>query len=251
MTHPDDLLTALEDGALAEGERAVLERHLATCSRCRGELALARAARGALAGVPEAEAPATTGATAIARAAERSKATTPAWYRWGAVAAGVAAAIVAGALLLPNIGSNGAADRAVPAAAPGEASAPGPATQVRAADGIEHEDTDYDAMSVAELARSYAGKTYALALTDSGQDHVPSAQGSSAFGSASTCLDHAAGGGAGVLIRLVDARFQGTPAYVGVYLAGPGAGQPANAVRVVVVPHGDCSRVLSSAWAKL
>ena len=86
-------------------------------------------------------------------------------------------------------------------------------------------------------------------LSAGGQNPQP-AQDSS-FGSASTCLAQAAGSGEGVLIRLVDARFQGTPAFLGVYLTSPGAGQPADAVRVLVVRKDDCSRVLSSAWAKL
>ena len=248
MTHPDDLLAAYEDGALADGERSVLERHLATCARCREEITLAQGARRALARVPDVDAPPAIGETAIERAAERSKA--PAWYRRGAVAAGVAAAIVALALLLPNVGSNGAAERAVPAADTAEASAPGAPTTVSVATGIEHQGTNYDAMSVAELARSYGGRAYAVALSGGGQDQVP-APHDSAFGSASTCLGRASGGGEGVLIRLVDAHFQGTPAYLGVYLTSPGADQPANAVRVLVVRKDDCSRVLSSAWAKL
>jgi len=249
MTHPDDLLAAYEDGgALPDGERAALERHLATCARCREEVALAQGARRALAGVPDVEAPATIGQTAIARAGGRSRA--PTWYRWVGVAAGVAAAIVALALLLPNVGSNGAAERAEPAAAAAEATATGPPTTVSAATGIEHQGTNYDAMSVAELARSYGGRAYAVSLSAGGQDQTPAPQ-DSAFSSASTCLGQAAAGGQGVLIRLVDARFQGTPAFLGVYLTSPGAGQPANAVRVLVVRKDDCSQVLSSAWAKL
>jgi Putative zinc-finger len=247
MTHPDDLLAEYEDGALADGERAVLERHLATCARCRDEVALAQRARRALADLPDAEAAPTIGGTAIQRASEGSK--RPVWYRWGAVAAGVAAAIVALALILPNVGSVGA-DRAQPAAASAEAGASGPPTTVSAATGIEHQGTDYDAMSVAELARSYGGRAYAVSLSAGGQNQVPAPQDSS-FGSASTCLAQAAGSGEGVLIRLVDARFQGTPAFLGVYLTSPGAGQPADAVRVLVVRKDDCSRVLSSAWAKL
>jgi hypothetical protein len=250
MTHPDDLLAAYEDGALAEGERAVLERHLATCPRCRDEVALARTARAALAAVPDAEAPATIGAAAIAQADRSSKAPSPAWYRWGAAAAGIAAVIVGLALLLPNVGSNGTTEGARPASAEGGGGVPAAPTPVGPATGIEHQDTDYDAMSVAELARSYAGKSVAVALTGS-TDGQFGFDRSSAFGSAATCLQRAAGDDEGTLIHLVDARFQGTPAYLGVYLTGPGAGQPADAVRVLVVPHGDCARVLSSAWAKL
>jgi len=247
MTHPDDQLAAYEDGALADGERADLERHLATCARCREEIDLARAARAALAAVPDVDAPGTIGARAIAKAGGRSKTGAPTWYRWGGIAAGVAAAIVAAAILLPNVGSGGENREAAAPAAATDAPAPRPAGPVEAATTIERQDTDYDAMSVQELARSYSGTAFAVAE----RSPADAANGSTDFGVAAACLGHAAAGDEGTLIRLIQARFQGTPAYLGIYLAGPGAGQPTDAVRVLVVPLGDCSRILSSTWAKL
>src|SRR5436190_20847982 len=67
MNHPDALLAEYVDGALAEGERPIIERHLDICERCREEVALARAARSALASVAEAPAPGDLGDAAIAK----------------------------------------------------------------------------------------------------------------------------------------------------------------------------------------
>lgn len=51
MMHPDEgALQALLDDELAPAERAALERHLAGCAACGGELAALRSARAALAG---------------------------------------------------------------------------------------------------------------------------------------------------------------------------------------------------------
>lgn len=56
MTHPQDDLTALLDGALAPARRAEVEAHLAGCAACRAErdrLAAALSALGALPPPPE------------------------------------------------------------------------------------------------------------------------------------------------------------------------------------------------------
>jgi len=113
MSHPDALLAEYVDGALAEGERAAVERHLASCERCRDEVALARAARAALASVPETPAPSDLGAAAIAEARRRAGSHPaagappgrPAWYRWAGAAAGIAAALLVVALILPHVGN--------------------------------------------------------------------------------------------------------------------------------------------------
>ena len=48
MNHPEALLADLVAGVLSPDERAVAEAHLASCDRCRRELALVREARIAL-----------------------------------------------------------------------------------------------------------------------------------------------------------------------------------------------------------
>jgi putative zinc finger protein len=57
MEHPDEPLAGYVDGSCSAEERREVEAHLAVCSQCRDELALARGARIALASLPEMEAP--------------------------------------------------------------------------------------------------------------------------------------------------------------------------------------------------
>jgi putative zinc finger protein len=249
MIHPDDLLAEFEDGTLADRERAVLERHLASCARCREQVELARAAKAALASAPDAVAPAAIGDRAIADAVGATKPRRPAWTRWAGAAAAVAAAIAVGALVLPNIGSPGPtrAANAPGALAAGSAQA----SVVRPASGIETQNTDYDAQAVSQLARSYQGHTFGVATDLRGPIATPPPGPTTAFGSASSCLGRAASGDQGELVRLIEARYEGTPAYIGVYLSGPGAGQPADGVRVLVVPTDSCSHILTSTWSKI
>jgi len=250
MTHPDDLLVALEDGTIASGDRADLERHLATCARCREELTLATAARAALASVPDAEAPPGIGDPAIRRAAQ-SRTGTPRWQRWGGVAAGIAAAVVLLALVVPRIGSK--AERPAAAGAAAEASAASPTVE-HPATSIETQDANYDAQTVAGIAGAYRGKQvrYAADAAGAGDASAPAAEATGGlFDAARGCLDRASSGAGGDLVRLIRARYEGTPAYIGVYLVGPAAGQPADSVRVLVVPIGSCTTILSSAAAKL
>src|SRR2546425_2930916 len=120
MSHPDALLAEYVDGALAEGERAVVERHLDTCERCREEVVFARAARSALASVAEAPAPGNLGEMAIAEARRRAAGSLaaeppsgkPGWYRWVGAAAGIAAALLLLTLVLPHIGTEPAREAA-------------------------------------------------------------------------------------------------------------------------------------------
>jgi putative zinc finger protein len=235
VTHPDDLLAEFEDGTLADGERAVLERHLASCARCREQVELARAAKAALASAPDA-----VGATKPRRLA---------WIRWAGAAAAVAAAIAVAVLVLPNIGSPGPTRAAN---APGALAAGSTeASVVQPASGIETQDTDYDAQAVSQLARSYQGHTFGVATDLGGPVAAPQPGPTTAFASASSCLGRAASRDQGELVRLIEARYEGTPAYIGVYLSGPGAGQPADGVRVLVVPTDSCTHILTSTWSKI
>jgi anti-sigma factor RsiW len=250
MTHPDDLLAEYVDGALADGERADLERHLARCARCRDEVELARAARAALAEVPLADPPADIGGPAIAAARRGRSGRSPVWYRWAGIAAGVAAAVLVATLVLPKIGS-GTGRTEAGVARPAEATA-GPASAVPPATTIESQDAEYDAASVQRLAAEYTGQRVAFAATDAVTGApAPEASGSTAFRMATTCLQRAASGGQGELIRLIRARYEGASAFFGVYLTGPGVGQAADGVRVLVVPVDACSRILTSTWSKI
>ena len=86
MTHPEDRLADYVDGTLDLAERAAVDAHLATCSRCRGEVTAATAARSALVSLPEVAPPAgiasaaleAAGATRVSRA-KRQSAEPPRW----------------------------------------------------------------------------------------------------------------------------------------------------------------------------
>ena len=256
MRHPDELLAEYVDGALAEGERAVVERHLDSCERCRGEVALARAAREALASVAEIPAPGDLGAAAIAGARRRaahepapaSRSGQPGWYRWAGAAAGIAAALLVAALVLPHVGSSPGEEPAAGVAAPSAA--------LPEATSVEAQNVDYDLAGVEALATSYGGQDRAFGSNNQSSQIPVAAEATPAqripFAAAVACLDRAftvpAGqrGPEGKLVRVIQARFRGTPAILGVYLIGPGAGQPADIVRVLVASSEDCSILTST-----
>jgi len=58
---------------------------------------------------------------------------------------------------------------------------------------------------------------------------------------AAACLSKAFADPQGELVRLIDARFRGTPAYIGIYLAGPGAGQPPDSALVRIASKHGCA----------
>jgi len=257
MSHPDALLAGYVDGALAEGERAVVERHLDACERCQEEVALARAARSALASVTEVPAPSDLGDAAIAEARRRAAgapaavahAEKPGWYRWAGAAAGIAAALALLTFVLPHVGTEPAREAAGGAAA--QSAAAPPATTVEA------QNVDYDLAGVEALATSYRGGGGATFAPNETGTQSPEAKGVTTarripFPDAVACLDRAftpstgSQGLPGQLVRVIQARFRGTPAILGVYLIGPGAGQPADIVRVLVASSPGCTILTST-----
>jgi len=261
MNHPDAQLAEYVDGALAEGEGAVVERHLDSCQRCREEVALAREARSSLASVVEAAAPGNLGDAAIAEARRRAAAAPaaaapsgkPGWYRWAGAAAGIAAAILLLTLFLPHVGTGPAREAAGGAAARSEAAPP--------ATSVEAQNVDYDLAGVEALATSYRGGADATFGPNEKGSQVPEATGVTTaqripFSEAVACLDRAftppggQRGSNGQLVRVIQARYEGTPAILGVYLIGPGAGQPADVIRVQVASTRNCS-ILTSTQATI
>jgi anti-sigma-K factor RskA len=257
MSHPDALLAEYVDGAIAEGERAAVERHLGSCERCRDEVALARDARTALASVPETPAPGDLGAAAIAEARRRAgshpaaeaPSGRPAWYRWAGAAAGIAAALLVVAVVLPHVGNAPATT-----AAAGDAAARGAAASP--ATSVETQNVNYDLAGVESLATS-RGQEGAVFGSNGQATQVPVAasvtpEERTSFADAVTCLDRAftepTGQQApeGQLVRVIQARYRGVPAVLGVYLLSPGAGQPADIVRVLVASSRDCSILTST-----
>ena len=273
MNHPDDLLAPYVDGALSTAERNAVIRHLATCERCATEVELAGRASRALRTVPEAAAPAELGVPAI-EAAERNAserapevtplpepASRPNGLRWVAAAVGVAAAIALAATVLPHIGQ-GSSEAALPAAAGG-----GAVASIAPVSRVEVQNVDYDVDTVQALAGSFAraaapgGSGVAFAPGHSGVPQAASGNGTQApqegsmtqgesVSAAAACLSKAFADPQGELVRLIDARFRGTPAYIGVYLAGPGAGQPPDSALVRIASKHGCA-ILHSTTIRL
>jgi Putative zinc-finger len=256
MTHPEDLLAGYVDGTLPAKERAAVDAHVSGCDRCTREVALATAARGALASLGTMPAPAGLGDAALAEAGLVRSGTgvhgdPPRWYRFAAIAAAAAAVALILVVVLPNPrgGDRGGGDRTAVAE---DASTEGGAAQT-SAQTLVVQDVDYDPDTVASLVMSFkrasadgaaeplAGPEFAAEsrlATDRQTDR------------ALRCVQQAAPDETGGLTSLVQARFQGTPAYLAVFVEGPGAGQPLDSVRVWVVARGDC-RILHFTGARL
>ena len=243
MNHPLDLLADLVDGTLDAERRVGVEAHLRICEECRSDLAGATGGRDAARSLEAVPAPPNLHERVVA-AAGGGGAGRPGWYRWAGAAA-TAAVVVAIALALPNVGDE--SDSAGGAsAARVESAQQAPAAAADAEDGgasvlLEKESRNYDRRDLEDLAEQGPSAT--------AQPAALSAKNGSA---AVRCIERSMGTTrlTGRLVRLIDARFEGTPAYIAVYLEGPGADQPPDTSAVYVASKGDC-RFLSTAAAKL
>ena len=253
MTHPEEHLAGYVDASLSPHERRAVDAHLADCARCRREVALAAGARVALGSLAEVPAPPGVAASALreAGAAKQSRPThgPPAWYRIAGVAAAVAAGLLVVSLVLPKVGgsSNDAgAQREVGAeAAGGDAG-----TALAGSTSLEIQDVNYDDASLSAFAASFkaaeGGGAVATAEAPTESLFATPQQTQKAL----RCITRSAPDETGQLTRLIKARFQGTPAYLAVFLEGPGADQPPDAVSVWVFATDGCA-ILSSSYARL
>lgn len=256
MTHPEELLAGYVDGTSPAGERATVDAHLPECPRCRLEVALAASARSALGSLAEMPAPSGVAARALQEAGgappQRQAGGTPRWYRIAGVAAAAAALLVI-TLTLPHIGhgATSISDAARSSEKAGGATVPAAAAAPSA---IEIQQVNYDNASLSALSESYAGPgagaavstpTPGTTMTTAGATGTP-AQTAKAL----ACIVKSAPSETGQPTRLISARFQGTPAYLAVFLEGPGAGQPPDAVVVWVFAAKDCA-ILSFSNARL
>jgi anti-sigma factor RsiW len=268
MTHPVELLVGLEDGTLADAERAVLEAHLAGCARCRAEVASATAARDALRALPQPTMPPGlldgVREEAERTAAERSGgAVTPLgggaraarWQKAIAALGAAAAVLLIGGLILPKLGGADTTRIAASEDAGGANGAQAPtALEGTRATAVDVSDTDYDAVSAGELAQDVAsgGSTQGVFAT-AGPDgaSAPAQEADTAsLDAATACLRTAFGSLPGDPIRLIRARYERDPAYLGIFLIGPGADQPATTAKVLIADADSCA-TLGSAEARI
>lgn len=243
-THPEELLAEYADGMLDERARAEVDAHLGACATCREEVALAGGAFELLSRLPEEPVPFGVMNPVTAEIGRRTQDRRPAWgqrAQWVAGFAVAAALVAVVAVSLPNLGSSerGAAGGDGPGAAdaPQQEDAAGEASKAFAMEvTLERQSTDYDDEALAALATEVAEQT------EEGRLSPPAAGGSeAATKDALACVARGAGiAEQDVLIRLIEASYRGKPAFVAVYLEGPGAGEPPRSVVVWVVSSGGC-----------
>jgi hypothetical protein len=259
MSHPLELLAPYVDGTLSSADRDAVGAHLRDCATCRREVAVARSARAALRALPEVAPPAGVASRVLSKTAIDEPGNTTAganlaaerWRRLVAVAA-VAAAVGLGLLIVPRIG-NVSEDAATGGVNQEEAG-----VTERAAARLERSLTDLDAAALEGLAVTTAGGATSAGDAEAVGAATPAETGFEVGGTvnarpqvrdAARCFARVAPEG-GTLVRGLIGTFDGTPAYVGVWEVGPGAGQPADLVQVWAVARDGC-RILSFASARI
>lgn len=251
MTHPLDQLAPFVDGTLDPAERVVVDEHLRSCDRCRSEVDAADAARTVLRAMPEPTSPDL--AERFSPGRIQRLAAPPATSRgpWSKLAPLVAAAAVVAlvALVVPRLGSD-SNDGVV--AADAEAGGDGAGALAR----LELLDADLDEPALQEAATAFAA-AYAQGrrvAADAGQEAAGAAASAPAAlsGQARTagpartaravaCLKQAFPGFPGEIVRVQQATFESTPAFIAYVIESPGADTPASAVSIWVADAADCS----------
>ena len=267
MSHPEDLLADYVDGTLAERERAAVDTHLDGCTRCSAEIRQAEAARTALMELEDVPVPFGVTGPVLAEAGRRfERRRGVAWerFQWAAGLAAAAALIVVVAL---NVGGGDDQNAASPAAATGATGGSGAAGGAEVAApgaihfaGIERQpNVNYDDPGIKAVALEAADAVVAAEEAQAAEATTapPAAFASTAQDAkerttlAKDCvLQSGIQGPQDVLIRLIEAEFEGTLAYIAVFSEGPGAGQPPDHIVVFVVAKDDC-RILSTASQRI
>jgi hypothetical protein len=256
MTHPEELLAGYVDDTLSAKDRAVVDAHLAECAKCSREVVLAAGARSALRSLPEEPAPAGVATQALEEAGgvQRSGGGdgTPRWYRIGGAVAAIAAGLLVFTLVLPHIGQGGEpASDAAQGKAGATAGGAREGSAIVAATAIEIRHVNYDNASLTAFASSFQSDAPGAGGVGTAEAPVAPVIGTKAqTDKGLACIVKSAPDQGGELQSLIRARFQGTPAYLAVFLEGPGAGQPPDTVTVWVFATKDCT-ILSSSFAQL
>jgi anti-sigma factor RsiW len=257
VTHPDDLLADYVDGTLDERRRADVDAHLQGCARCREEVRLAGAAKASLAELEDVAVPFGVTGPVVIEAGKRFEQRGRAWdrFRWAAGLAAAAALVLVVAL---NLGRGDQQDAAKPAAA-GATGATGAAAGAGSAaltavpfQGVERQpNMTYDEAGIRAIAIRARDALVAAEKSERQTELVaPDASARFGFaGGARRCIQRSGlptDDPRDILIRLIQAKFEETPAYIAVFGESSGAGQPADHVVVWVVSSGDC-RILHTA----
>jgi Putative zinc-finger len=260
VSHPEDLLADYVDGTLDERERAAVDAHLPGCARCSAEVRQAGAARAALSELEEVPVPFGVTGPVLAEAGRRfERRPGVVWgrFQW---AAGLAAAAALVALVALNVGGEDARNAAAPERTAAAAGGTGAAGAEAATPGVvpfagleRQTDANYDDAGIHAVASEAAGEVLAAQDAQGTQaalaSTVPDSKERTSV--AKDCVARSdVRGPNDVLIRLIEAQFEGTPAFIGVFSEGPGAGQAPDHIVVFVVAKDDC-RILSTASQRI
>lgn len=257
MTHPQELLSGYVDGKLPHEERTVVDAHLAACAICREEVELAHEALSALEALEEQPVPFGVTGPVMAEAGRRFERRGAVWQRiqWGAGLAAAAALVLVVALNLSAGDSvdraNAPRDRATAGAeAPGAAlSADDTLPKLERQRTVNYSDSGIRLLAQDAAERSGGEESSPTVETDTGGGGDVEFAAQDERGVAVDCLRTS---GAPLddarekLFRLIEAQYQGTPAYFAVFLESPGGGQPPDSAIVWVVATRDC-RILTLA----
>jgi predicted anti-sigma-YlaC factor YlaD len=253
--HPDELLSDYVDGRLDDEARATVERHLATCPRCREDLVSARTGARALASLPEVDPPGLadgsldwlTPAGPVVDLATRGADGRTRWQRATVAVAAAAVVVVLAGVITASLShsekqaSTSAGARAPSAAATqsgfGGALVSGPV--------VVDQGRLYTAATIEDLAHRLAADVEASvppgsSPSASGQGQAPGKVGTSPLDPATVagCLARGAGLASNdTPLYLEAASYQGAPAYIG----GFRTTDSHPAFLLVVVGRTDCS----------
>ena len=239
MTHPEELLAGYVDGSLSGADRTLVDAHLQTCGRCRAQIALADTGRGALRSLPDPETPDLVGSVVAAvgdLAPHARAAAAPRWYRYGAIAAAAVIAVVI-AVSLPDVGGGSSQDQRTGGSA--EAAPTLGTADTLAQLTLELQQTDYATADVQALAAEVA-RVPASEVAGAGSATAVPVGTVAQTARAQACVAKAFPEFPGTPIRLISARFEGTPAYLAVVLEGPAPDQPADTSSVWVADRATC-----------
>jgi hypothetical protein len=257
--HPENLLAEFAEGGLAPDDRARVEAHVASCERCAGEIELARASRATLAELPELDAPAELG-MAVRRRARTAPATSRAWRVVAPVAA--AAVLVAGGFVVIRALGEGTEEgarleQADSGAAEGEEPAAPEPLEGEAADaGLSRTfglprygrtEANYTQDSLVVLARSLRDEArtaldqgVARTATSFYQSFDPAALSRDLRPIYRCVVAEVPPNQLIVPFTILEASFQGEPAYIASFLQGPAPDQPYDRLVIWVVGREDC-----------
>jgi hypothetical protein len=245
--HPEELLAAYVDRSLADGTLEAVERHLAECETCREDVRLAEAARERLRELPDVDVPAATrhavGEALDREGSELGGAGRRDPRRW--LAGLAAAAVIVGviAVALPRLTSSDSAgttaearSEEVPNAAMPTPSGSGPPI-------VERQDIDYGPADVAALAADEAGATAAGAADEAGAPEQGQARQPPGAEEAIQCVRRWASAAQGATpTRVIEATYQGRPAYLGVARQTP-PGETSDRILVWVLARDACELI--------